>query len=90
MERWLGLARVQVQTASGSAEAEMTIEGLKDYEQIRDFLYSRMRGIAGAPSAPATVAVPSGDQELAELLHAIARELRELRLSLESRTKIDS
>jgi putative membrane protein len=31
IERWLGLGRIQVQTASGSAEAEMTIEGLQDY-----------------------------------------------------------
>lgn len=91
VERWLGLARVQVQTASGSAEAEMTIEGLKDFEQIRDFLYSRMRGIAGAASPQTTgEPVPSGDEEVAQLLHAIAQEVRALRMSLESRDKIDS
>src|SRR5688572_3221464 len=44
VERWLGLAKVQVQTASGSATAEMTIEGLPHAAQMRDFLYSRMRG----------------------------------------------
>lgn len=44
VERWLGLARIQVQTASGSSKAEMTIEGMKQFEAIRDFLYSRMRG----------------------------------------------
>src|SRR5262245_16569622 len=43
-ERWLGLARVDVQTASGSGRAELTIEGLQNFEEIRDFLYSRMRG----------------------------------------------
>jgi putative membrane protein len=44
VERWLGLARIQLQTASGSASAEMTIEGLRDADAMRDFLYSRMRG----------------------------------------------
>jgi len=91
VERWLGLARVQVQTASGSAEAEMTIEGLKDFEPIRDFLYSRMRGIAETPSLQATVApVRSDDEDLGQLLHTIAQEVRALRLSLEGRDKIDS
>ncbi len=45
VERWLGLGRVQVQTASGSSKAEMTIEGLKEFEAVRDFLYRRMRGM---------------------------------------------
>jgi membrane protein YdbS with pleckstrin-like domain len=52
VERWLGLARIQLQTASGSASDEMTIEGVPDVERMRDFLYSRMRG-ARAPAAGA-------------------------------------
>jgi putative membrane protein len=48
VERWLGLARVQLQTASGSSTAEMTIEGVLDVESMRDFLYARMRGTADA------------------------------------------
>src|SRR5690606_357362 len=44
VERWLGLGRIQVQTASGSASAEMTIEGIREIEPLRDFLYARMRG----------------------------------------------
>ena len=44
IERWLGLGRVQIQTASGSAAAEITIEGLPDFEELRDELYARMRG----------------------------------------------
>jgi membrane protein YdbS with pleckstrin-like domain len=53
VERWLGLARIQVQTASGSSAAEMTIEGLHAVQHMRDFLYSRMRGssMAGARTA---------------------------------------
>ncbi|MEI6465838.1 MAG: PH domain-containing protein, partial [Verrucomicrobiota bacterium] len=45
VERWLGLARVLVQTASGSSGAEMTLEGFKEFEAVRDFLYSKMRGV---------------------------------------------
>jgi membrane protein YdbS with pleckstrin-like domain len=84
VERWLGLARIQVQTASGSASAEMTIEGLKEYQAIRDFLYSRMRG-AREPEAVAAVgkSLPvGGEAELADALHAIAAEVRALRESL--------
>jgi putative membrane protein len=44
VERHLGLARIQIQTASGSATPEMTIEGLHEFEAVRDFLYARMRG----------------------------------------------
>jgi putative membrane protein len=47
VERWLGLARIQIQTASGSSGAEMTIEGVREYRALRDFLYGRMRGARG-------------------------------------------
>ena len=39
VERWLRLARIQIQTASARAAAEMTIEGLHEFELVRDFLY---------------------------------------------------
>ena len=48
VERWLGLARILVQTASGSASAELTLEGLKEFEAVRNFLYSKMRGVKDA------------------------------------------
>src|SRR5215471_18109887 len=44
VERWLGLARIEIQTASGSSGSEMTLEGITDHIAMRDFLYSRMRG----------------------------------------------
>jgi len=44
IQRWFGLANVEIQTASGSTGAELVVEGFKEYEQIRDFLYTRMRG----------------------------------------------
>lgn len=52
VERWLGLARIEIQTASGSAKAEMTLEGILEFEAVRDFLYSRMRGMRGVPLRP--------------------------------------
>jgi putative membrane protein len=90
VERWLGLARILVQTASGSGSAEMTIEGLKEFEALRDFLYSRMRGVkdhhAATPAAPAVAALPAaGSDELAAALRETAAELRAVRLALEQR-----
>jgi putative membrane protein len=95
VERWLGLARIEIQTASGSAKAEMTIEGLLEYEAIRDFLYARMRGHHGLSRA-------SGDgsdreagggsglsreaaTQIAAALHDLASELRNLRGVLSDR-----
>jgi putative membrane protein len=43
-ERWLGLGKVEIQTASGSTSAAESIEGVKEYNEIRNFLYARMRG----------------------------------------------
>ena len=73
VERWLGLARIQIQTASGSSNAEMTIEGVKDFETVRDYLYTRMRGVRDAHKAPA--AARGGDHTLQE----IAVEMRAIR-----------
>src|SRR3954451_20622416 len=53
LQRWLGLANVQIQTASGNAGAELTIEGFHEYEMIRDFLYTRMRGYQVRGTSPA-------------------------------------
>ena len=44
IERWMGLAKLPIQTASGAHGATMTIEGIRSPEPLRDFLYSRMRG----------------------------------------------
>jgi putative membrane protein len=89
VERWLGLARVLVQTASGSSSAEMTLEGLQEFEAVRDFLYARMRGVkdhtprpAAAPGASTAVAA---DAELTATLRAVTAELREIRRLLASR-----
>ena len=47
LQRWLGLATISLQTASGSAAAEMQIEGVLEADALRDWLYARMRGAAG-------------------------------------------
>lgn len=93
VERWLGLAKIQVQTASGSASAEMTVEGLTAFEAMRDFLYGRMRGARDraahpavahghAPHALAAGAAHADAGELAEVLREIAAEVRQIRASL--------
>jgi uncharacterized protein len=83
----LTYARIQIQTASASAAAEMTVEGLHEFERVRDFLYSKMRGVRGtAPTAatPATAA-PSSGSDLAAALREVAAELRAVREALERR-----
>lgn len=86
LERWLGLARVQIQTAAGSSRAEMTIEGLRDFEEIRDFLYSRMRGHREpAAELSAAGAAEAGEDPLVSILRQVVDELRALRRTVEAR-----
>lgn len=88
IERWMGLGSVAVQTASGNAGAEMTLEGLRDPEAVRDFLYARMRGaqapVASAPAAGAAAGNPAEAAEAARLLQQMADDLRAVRESLQS------
>ena len=87
VERWFGLSRILVQTASGSSGAEMTIEGLKQYEAVRDFLYSGMRGVSdGVPSGSQPVShegLEGAEGELVETLLEVARELQATRQAIE-------
>lgn len=101
IHRWLGLAVVSVQTAAGSSGGEMTIEGIRNPEALRDFLYAQMRGARGAAdehthehatsgltSAAAGQATASGataDEALA-LLREIRDDLRRIRTREGSRT----
>ena len=86
VERWLSLARIEIQTASGSAKAELTIEGIESYEEVRDYLYSQMRGVDTRSMSPAFAArEPAGETaELGAVLSEIAAELRALRVSVEA------
>ncbi len=99
VQRFFGLADLMIQTASGSAGAEMTLEGLLEYEAVRDFLYRRMRGVHGAPSvqsaqashaaaqAAAHAATQSAAQrdETVRLLRAIHADLAAVRSTVERR-----
>jgi len=90
VERWLGLARIKIQTASGSAKAEMTIEGIGAYAELRDFLYTRMRGARGGDggrAAPRESSPAAGDDsaELTATLRQVAEELKGLRRDLAER-----
>src|SRR5580765_1782933 len=76
VERWLGLARIEIQTASGSAGSEMVLEGLLNFVAVRDFLYSRMRGARHPGALPAAHAAP---ESVAAILGEVAAELRAIR-----------
>jgi putative membrane protein len=89
LQRWLGLADVKIQTASGSSGAEMTLEGLLEFEAIRDFLYARMRGYRERASAPVDVAGRDErevESEVTALLRDAVAELRAARIALEGRS----
>jgi hypothetical protein len=47
----LHLEDVAIQTASGSAGPEMSIEGVLAVDQLRDYLYAQMRGARGDTEA---------------------------------------
>lgn len=77
-ERWLGLGKVEIQTASGSTSAAESIEGVKEYNEIRNFLYARMRG--HKLTTDLTVASPETgpvDSALADIRDEL-RAIREL------------
>ncbi|HPR64714.1 MAG TPA: PH domain-containing protein [Thermoanaerobaculia bacterium] len=79
-ERWLGLGTVKIQTASGSSSAEESIVGVREFDEIRNFLYARMRGHAVDGKR-------RGEKEetgnVNQLLTGILEELRGLRQDIE-------
>jgi len=69
IQRWLSLATVAVQTASGKAGPEMSIEGILESEALRDHLYMKMRGARddaadGSRPEDADVTETSADEAL--------------------------
>jgi putative membrane protein len=88
VQRWLGLADLLVQTASGSSGPEMKVEGFHEYQAIRDFLYTRMRGFkrtneTSAQPVDETGAGVLASDEAVALLREIRDELRAARGELE-------
>jgi uncharacterized membrane protein YdbT with pleckstrin-like domain len=83
IQRWLGLATVSIQTAAGSATPEITIEGVLEADALRDYLYTRMRGVRDAARpVSAEVEQPTSksiaDDEALALLVDIRDSLRRL------------
>ncbi|MFN3190797.1 MAG: PH domain-containing protein [Aureliella sp.] len=66
LQRWMGLAKISLQTASGNSQAEMAIEGILEAEELRDFLYSRMRGAKSDSGAVADRASGPDSNEVAD------------------------
>lgn len=85
IQRWMGLATVSIQTASGGSGPEMQIEGILQYESLRDYLYMKMRGAKGEPHAAdggsLTAAVPgppaAGEDDLSREALALLRRIRD-------------
>jgi putative membrane protein len=76
---------VQIQTASGSSSAEESIVGVREFNEIRNFLYARMRGHKfKAREASDSTQSDSPD----ELLQGIRDELRSIRELLESKRHV--
>lgn len=78
-QRWMGLATVAVQTASGSSTPEMSIDGILEADALRDFLYSKMRGARGEGGTDETEDGATPADEALTLLREIRDELAALR-----------
>jgi putative membrane protein len=96
VERWLGIGTVEVQTASGSSSAELSLEGMEHHASVRDYLYGRMRGFArggtaaqtqdhASQQAPGTTGGGATDGDVVELLQEIRTELEGVRRELARR-----
>ena len=83
-QRWMGLATVAIQTASGSSTPEMSIEGILEVDQLRDFLYSKMRGARGEVEEVGGEEADTSADEALRLLHEIRDEIVALRSAGES------
>ena len=77
-QRWMGLGTVAIQTASGSAKPEMSVEGILEVDELRDFLYAQMRGARAEPEVEDPRDRPA--DEALRLLREIRDELSSLRV----------
>ena len=84
-ERWLGIGTVQIQTASGSSTAEESITGVRQFDEIRNFLYARMRG---HKLTVGTETATTANVSIDEILHGIRDELRGIREIVEARRHV--
>jgi putative membrane protein len=70
-QRWMGLATVAIQTASGNSGPEMSIEGILESDQLRDYLYAKMRGARGEKETTDGHAAPVHADRALSVLHEI-------------------
>jgi putative membrane protein len=79
LQRWLGLATVSIQTASGSSSPEMSVEGILQADELRDFLYAKMRGARDhSATGEGATAEPEQSDEVLVLLKEIRDALGQL------------
>ena len=72
LQRWMGLATIEIQNASGGTQAATKIDGVIQAEALRDFLYSRMRGAHAVEESHRD----ADDDEVLVLLREIRDEMR--------------
>jgi uncharacterized membrane protein YdbT with pleckstrin-like domain len=77
-EKWFGLGTIEVQTASAGSGAEATLDGLREFDSVAEFLRERLRG-RNAPPVAARSALA--------LLGEIGAEVRALREAVLSRRR---
>ena len=73
-ERWLGIGCVTVQTAGGGQGGDLRIKGVREFEEIRDYLYARMRGVRAGGTVAA--GAKAGERSEVQILAEIRDELR--------------
>lgn len=89
LERRLGLARIEIQTAGGGGHPEMTLEGLPAFEAVRAFLYAHAQrsdqsGASAIPSLHLKSSSNADTPDLAATLREATTELRHIRQLLEA------
>jgi putative membrane protein len=82
IERWLGIGTVTVQTAGAGEGGDLKIEGIRNFEAVRDYLYARMRGVREKALTPGA---SQGTEE--QLLTEIRDSLRAAAAALEERPR---
>jgi putative membrane protein len=81
IQRWLGIASISIQTASGSAMPEIVIEGVTEPEKLRDWLYERLRGTkygnATGLHAVSSAALDASSQQHSDEVRTLLSEIRD-------------
>jgi putative membrane protein len=78
IQRWLGLATVSIQTASGSSGPEVSIEGILEADQLRDYLYAKMRGAKGLDEPQGAAGPAEGHGDHGDDVLRLLVEIRDL------------